>query len=132
MHGDLLCTRTDVEKEEAWIEKLSRKRVCPTSQIKAKSRSGSKETHKQGAGYELSTKTSVGDGKCKIFHKGWREERRKESVICLGEDKWGGNKMPFQRAKKTWGQPCSERWEKMGGGISESQTLKRSPTCRTR
>lgn len=63
MHGDLLHSRTDAEKEEAWIEKLSRKRVCPTSQIKTKLRSGSREAHNPGAGYELSTKSSVGDGK---------------------------------------------------------------------
>lgn len=69
MHGDLLRSRTDVEKEEAMDRNLSRKRVCPTYQIKAKLRSGSKEEHNQGSGYELSAKTSVGDGKCKRLYE---------------------------------------------------------------
>lgn len=71
------------------MEKLSRKRVCPTSQIKAKLRSGSKEAHNQGAGHELSMKTSVGDGKCKRLYRGWREARRKESVLSeRGKMRW--------------------------------------------
>lgn len=107
MRGDLICNRTDVEKEEAWVEKLSRKRVCPTSQFKAKLRSGSEEAHNQGN--ELSMKTSVGDGKSKRLYKGWRDAMRKESVCYLREEKFGGNEISFQRAKKTWGQPCSER-----------------------
>lgn len=96
VRGDLICNRTDVEKEEAWIEKLSRKRVCPTSQFKAKLRSGSEEAHNQGN--ELSMKTSV-------------EMARARDYTRDGEMQWE------KRVCATWERKMGRGWDT----ISESK-----------